>query len=362
MIKFYRMAVILFLLMILGGSCEKLSEILSKGDWRSDLYPKDWHPGFTDQEGRFLHDFSYAGYHAGNREIPNIQNNIVDITGSPYYADNTGKEDVTEIIQRAVNDIGVMGGGVVYLPAGIYVVSARDDNSVIRISFSNVVLRGESAVSTMIVNTSTNMRGKSIILIEGQNRMRWNENITNTIRIQNDLLYPTYKIPVESTTGFNINDYVVITSDVTDYFIIEHGMEGQWHNEISGPVFYRKIVHIDNEKNILQIDAPTRYWLKVRDNSRVYKVNDPLEEVGIENLSFGNYQSLNDGFGLNDFRAAGTGAYDSHLSHVIRISGCINSWVSRVSTFRPALNEEDFHILSNGILIEHSGNITIENM
>ena len=38
--------------------------------WESTLYPKDWEPGFADSEGRFLHDFSYAGYHRGEIPIP----------------------------------------------------------------------------------------------------------------------------------------------------------------------------------------------------------------------------------------------------------------------------------------------------
>ena len=33
--------------------------------WRSALYPEGWDPSFTDENGLFLHDFSYAGYHLG---------------------------------------------------------------------------------------------------------------------------------------------------------------------------------------------------------------------------------------------------------------------------------------------------------
>src|SRR5690348_15837769 len=43
--------------------------IVSDGAWRSALSPEDWTPAFTDAEGRFLHDFSYAGYRAGD-ELP----------------------------------------------------------------------------------------------------------------------------------------------------------------------------------------------------------------------------------------------------------------------------------------------------
>ena len=33
-----------------------------EGPWRSTLYPEDWTPASTDAEGRYLPDFSYAGY------------------------------------------------------------------------------------------------------------------------------------------------------------------------------------------------------------------------------------------------------------------------------------------------------------
>ncbi|OBZ14943.1 hypothetical protein A8L34_13765 [Bacillus sp. FJAT-27264] len=38
--------------------------------WRSSLYPENWTPGYTDAQGRFLQDFSYAGYWRGEKTIP----------------------------------------------------------------------------------------------------------------------------------------------------------------------------------------------------------------------------------------------------------------------------------------------------
>src|SRR6476469_3649800 len=79
--------------------------------WRSSLYPQNWKPGMQDSEGRFLHDFSYAGYHRGEQAIPNITTNLVDVTKAPYAVDNTGKVDVTAAIQKALDDVGQRGGG-----------------------------------------------------------------------------------------------------------------------------------------------------------------------------------------------------------------------------------------------------------
>ena len=38
--------------------------------WRSVLYPENWTPGYTNSSGQFLHDFSYAGYERGEKDIP----------------------------------------------------------------------------------------------------------------------------------------------------------------------------------------------------------------------------------------------------------------------------------------------------
>ena len=61
----------------------------------------------------------------------------VVLTDAPYNADNTGKKDVTEIIQKAIDDCFLKGGGTVWLPKGEYRVT---DNIYIQ---KFVTLRGE---------------------------------------------------------------------------------------------------------------------------------------------------------------------------------------------------------------------------
>jgi len=42
------------------------------------------------------------------------------VTDKPYKADPTGRKDNTAIFQRAIGDLYEVGGGVIYIPAGIY--------------------------------------------------------------------------------------------------------------------------------------------------------------------------------------------------------------------------------------------------
>lgn len=44
----------------------------------------------------------------------------VVLTEAPYNADNTGKKDVTEILNQAIADVHTNGGGTVFLPVGQY--------------------------------------------------------------------------------------------------------------------------------------------------------------------------------------------------------------------------------------------------
>src|SRR5690625_2455403 len=64
-------AVLLALLALLPGAPGAAGE--SDEPLRSELYPVDWQPATPDAEGRFLHDFSYAGYRYGQpvpTEVP----------------------------------------------------------------------------------------------------------------------------------------------------------------------------------------------------------------------------------------------------------------------------------------------------
>lgn len=47
---------------------------------------------------------------------------IYNITSSPYRADNTWTSDVTHIVQQAIDDASAAGGGIVYVPVGVYKV------------------------------------------------------------------------------------------------------------------------------------------------------------------------------------------------------------------------------------------------
>ncbi|MBK6284826.1 MAG: hypothetical protein IPF54_21275 [Draconibacterium sp.] len=275
--------------------------------WRSKLYPENWKPGFKDSDDRFLHDFSYAGYHQGEKEVPFIENNIVDVTKTPYNADNTGATDVTLILQKALNDVGQSGGGVVYLPAGTYKVDPGSGETALRIQYDNTILRGSGTDSTFIYNSNSFMRQKNIIWLMGD-WCTWATETGTVSKTATDLMYPTRVIPVQSVNGFTKGDDIILRTDGTPEFIAEHDMTDIWTDWAARLMFLRKIDSINVEKNIIYIDSPTRYYMKTRDNARVYNAKQHITECGIENLSIGNQQNDNQGWDEETYTEPGTGA------------------------------------------------------
>lgn len=333
-------------------------------DGRSSLYPEDWYPGFQDDEGRFLHDFSYAGYRKGEEPIPDeIPGELVDVTQEPYLADNTGATDATAAIQAAIDAVGEAGGGVVYIPAGTYKIKPQGtNNQALKLNKSGVVLRGAGPEATFLFNDEPIMRGKDIITVVSEGGGFQAVAGTETA-IRADLLEPTVTIPVHDSSAFQVGDWVTISNRYTADFIAEHDMADWWATYIGneGITFYRQVVAVDAETHTLTVDIPTRYPLKVRDAAGVYKINPPITEVGVEHLSIGNVQNLTPGIGESDDTKEGTAGYQVAGTNAVNFVRVVDSWARNVHSYRPASNNPDYnyHILSSGIHTSNTRNVTI---
>lgn len=337
--------------------------------WRSALYPADWKPGFKDDQGRFLHDFSYAGYRAGEVPIPDVQGPVLDVTKEPFLADATGTQDATSAIQAALDQAGAQGGGVVFLPAGTYRIQPQaDQKAALMLRHSGVVLRGAGTDKTFLFNDSYLMREKSVISIRAEEPSDWhNEKGVAKSPIVGDLPNMATRIPVEDASLFSVGDLVVLRADHTQRFIDEHGMTGKWKpggawSPNRTLMFCRRIVAVDPAANTLTIDVPTRYPMVAADLARVCKVNGTeLKEVGLEDFSIGMKEHPGEGWGEMDYKTEGTGAYDANLSRAIGLGFAENCWVRRVNSYCPPGNGKGFHTLSNGITIYRSRFVTVED-
>ena len=335
--------------------------------WYSSLYPVNWTPGYTDAQGRFLHDFSYAGYMKGEVPIPeSVGNTYIDVTQAPYNVDNTGVNDVTVAIQNAINAVGQSGGGTVFLPAGTYKVRPQgSSNNALSISHSNVILRGAGVGKTFIYCYEENMRSKKIINItpSGVNWDRGEDNKSYEIVLDIPTA-PTQQIHLKEVGDLKVGDWVIIRSDRSTEWIAEHNMQGFWaSNPTHGTTFYRQITDVNPTNRTIKIDIPTRYYMKKRDNARVYKVTPKMSNVGLEDFSIGNKMNpATTGWGEEDYSASSSnGGYLVHSAFLIGYSYCVDSWAKNISTYQPTTNTQKIHMSSNGLDLNKCRNLTIDN-
>lgn len=118
------------------------------GQHKGDLAPlwQDYLDARQKGETPILPDFSYAGYHFSEKEIPELSDrkhfNVRDYGAIP---NDRGYDD--EAIQKAIDAAEANpGGGVVFFPPGKYLISPDNDpDKGIRISRSRIVLKGSGA-------------------------------------------------------------------------------------------------------------------------------------------------------------------------------------------------------------------------
>ncbi len=345
-------------------SCQSLKSEASfpqETSWRSSLYPQNWTPEWTDSQGRFLHDFSYAGYHRGEALLPNtLSFTVRRVTEAPYFADPSGQSNAAPAIQRALDDAAAEGGGTVLIPKGRYRLDMpAQANAALRIRSSAVVLRGEGP-ATQLFTLDTMMRDKALILVAPA-VASWKQPAGSiAIPLREDTFERATEIPLENVEGLRVGDAVLIRSDVTADFAREVGMEGLWDSSLDGPHFYREIVRVDVERRIVTLHVPLRFPMKRRDFARVHKVSPPLVEVAVEHLALGMAEQTLPGLGEDDFSKEGTAGYQAHRAFLIRFVHVQHSWIRDVSSFQMESNNSPIHTVSGGIGLSHVRFITVE--
>jgi hypothetical protein len=320
--------------------------VLDPLTWRSHLYPEDWTPAHTDDEGRFLHDFSYAGYHNGETPIPeNRPEPVISVTD--HGADPTGQTDSTSAFQAALDRVRVNGSGTVHVPAGTYRVDGT-----LAVQASNVVLDGEGPDASRIVFTKTDgMSYDSHLTLQG------NVDHSREIELAEDGQPRSTVVRVANASGLEAGMHVGVGWVVTDAFVEEHGMQGTWtvFNGDWQPFFRREIERVDATADppVVELDVPLRYPAKVRDSASLRVGEGYASECGVQDLGLAN---------AVDRKAA----LSRDQVHVLELRNVEDCWVENAATFAsPAsddrVNGEPAHVQSGGLLVRDSKRVTVAN-
>lgn len=308
------------------------------GTWRSALYPADWTPAFTDPDGWFLHDFSYAGYHRSEVALPAAwPGDLFDVTA---YGAVAAPADSTAAFAAAIAAAQAAGGGVVYVPDGEYLLAGN-----LVITSSGVVLAGQSRDGTRLVFTSSNLGSSANITFAGGS-----PGNAPATALTADGVARSHTIEVADASDFAVGDDVVIDQVITQAFIDDHAMGGLWDSGANSAlnarkIFYRRqVVAIDG--TTLTLDVPLRYPLRLRDQPTVRRDLGLLRECGIEHLSLSNAVDP----------AAASAAPRAHVVNLTHVSDCV---VRDVATYDSSHAPTTDHLQSGGIEIVASKRVTV---
>ena len=302
---------------------------------RSALFPVDWQPGFADAEGRFLQDYSYAGYRSRAAEPPTGDFAAV----FPVTADTTGQTDAAPAIASAIAAAAAAGGGIVFLPAGLYRLNSR-----IEVTDSQIVLRGAGPDQTkLLFQDSATGDGLYGLHFRGADYTEGNE-----IALVAEGAALDTSVRLASTAGLSVGDDIVIGFKITDAFKVEHNAQSYWYHIATDTwrgFFRRTVTAIDGATGTVHFQVPLRYAVKLRDGASLKRVTGYLTECGLESLAVSN---------AIDFAAA----WQSNQYSALGFTNAKDCWVREVASFESPLHGP-YHLRSHGLTITRCVRITV---
>lgn len=312
--------------------------------WTSFLYPAGWTPAHTDDQGRFLPDFSYAGYHNSLDAVPPVVGDAIFEVPS-YGADPTGTLDSTAPIQAAIDDAADAGAGIVFFPEGLYRI-----DGLLQVTGSHVVLRGEGPTASRLLFTRhENMAHNAHLTFRGT------VTTTNQWPLLADGENRATTVLVEDASGLSPGDDVSIGWMITPEFVEEHGMTGIWQafNGTWQAFFRRQVVAVDTNAipNVVMLDVPLRYPALTRDQASLRKESGYLREVGMEHLGIATAVSWEQ-------------AWSQERSNAVTFQGVMDAWIVDVASFPSPLVPNDdpsagAHLQGGGLKVLASKRVTL---
>jgi hypothetical protein len=317
---------------------QPLPTVCPPGRWCSALYPPTWTPDAKDAEGRFFHDFSYAGYRNGQTPPAQPKGATYDVT--TYGASAAGASDATGAIQAAVNAASAAGGGIVFFPAGNYRLEGT-----VNVTASGVVLRGVGNASVLQFNGGRGIVFSGQIATGAQLALAADGESRST------------EVLVTDASSLAPGDDVSVGWKITPEFVAEHAMTGTWKvfNGQHAQMFRRQVVSVDTTSvpHRVVLDVPLRYTAKVRDGAAIQKESGYLREVGLESVAITNATTW-------------SRAWADNSIHAVGLKQVADGWVRDVhsvatpgATGQNASDTRAYHLRSSGIIVTQSKRVSI---
>jgi hypothetical protein len=237
-----------------------------------------------------LPDFSYAGYRFSEKEIPDVRSrkyfNVKDFGGIP----NDEQFD-DSAIQRAIHAAeNNPGGGVVFFPPGRYLIAPDTNNKAqIRVSKSNIVLKGSGSGTggTEIYQANMRINGRQILFMPATN------NPQKLATITKDAERETYWVEVADASSLKPGRDVVIRHRSEEFTRLYFGsleLKPVWTRLFGekGGMQIQEIHTIERiEGNRIKFKNPLHFDLQIVKSASfdLYSFHY-IEECGIEDIRF----------------------------------------------------------------------------
>ncbi|MBN9297771.1 MAG: DUF4955 domain-containing protein [Filimonas sp.] len=281
-----------------------------------------------DKAQSMLPDFSYAGYHCGEKAIPAINNykvfNVVDFGAKPD--DDISDRDA---IQAAINAADKNGSGIVFFPKGKFLINEDADvrKSIVS-KGSNIIFRGSGSGPD-----GTTLFMKNMLRPADTTKMWATPPMFLFTAKGADTKIAEVKVPAKvgetkikpaTTDGLKAGDWIALklldnAPALVDAALSPHKVDPAWTYLTTKGVdvcMYYQVTEIAN--GFITLHAPLAYAIDTRYKWTVYKFAH-AEEIGIENMAFaGNWKEK--------FVHHALWTHDSGFN-LFNLSRCTNSWI-----------------------------------
>ena len=308
-----------------------------------------------------LPDYSYAGYAYGEEAIPQISMHEFNIEDFGAVANDTIED--TKAINLTIEAAGKNGGGIVKFPRGVFIVNSdTTQTDIIRINYSNVILRGSGSkhnetiihslspttqketdspwLSPFVVHTGLNLHDTHSFFHV--------DSLASTATITANTQAGSKLIPVNSSTNLVSGDYIVISlqnttkegnlmHDLMQPIKFEEFQKNYTKAGINADRSFQWLVEIDSivDSKTICLKQPTRRKIDLQFLPKITKIK-MLTNIGIEHFKFtsawdGNYKhhqnrDMDYGWGaINLHRVANGWIKDIHIDNYTQTTHLVNS-------------------------------------
>ncbi|WKX76433.1 DUF4955 domain-containing protein [Zobellia laminariae] len=274
-----------------------------------------------------LPNFSYAGYRFSETGIPEADHKVFNVQDFGAIPDD-GISDKKAII-KTIEAGEANGSGIIYFPAGKYLINSKtDDLNTIKITSSNIILRGPKDVSekaTLFFEQDMPPTvPKNLWTSPYAIQTRTPEESTFITDITGSARRETHTIQVADASKIKKGDWVIVQVKDNDPKFVEQDihplpLNPKWTSIIEDGVQVNerhKVASVSGNK-ITFVD-PIHYNISEQQDWKLYTFPH-LSEVGFENLTFeGNWKK--------DFVHHRSAQDDGGWS-ILNLTGLVDSWV-----------------------------------